>query len=64
MLTGSVDEWNLTLQVNVIGVVNTLQTFIPAMIAHNHDCCVVTTASIAGLVTGISGPVSARFVAT
>lgn len=57
VLTGSADEWNLTLQVNVIGVVNTLQTFVPAMIAHERDCCVVTTASIAGLVTGISGPV-------
>ena len=56
VLTGSADEWNLTLQVNVIGVVNTIQTFVPTMLAHGRDCCVVTTASIAGLVTGISGP--------
>jgi NAD(P)-dependent dehydrogenase (short-subunit alcohol dehydrogenase family) len=61
VLTGSADEWNLTLQVNVLGVVNTLQTFVPAMLGNERDCCVVTTASIAGLVTGISGPVRMYF---
>jgi len=56
VLTGSASEWNVTMNVNVIGVVNTVQAFVPVMLAHELPCVVVNTASTAGLVTGFQGP--------
>ena len=56
VLTGSAEEWRLTMDVNVLGVVNTCQGFVPTMVAHGKPCVVVTTASVAGLIGGQSGP--------
>ena len=56
VMSGSADEWALTMQVNVLGVVNTLQAFVPAMVAHGKPCAVVVTASVAGLISGMAGP--------
>ena len=55
-MSGSTDEWALTMQVNVLGVVNTLQAFVPAMVAHGQPSAVVITASVAGLISGMAGP--------
>ena len=55
-MSGSADEWALTMQVNVLGVVNTLQAFVPAMVEHGQPCAVVITASVAGLISGMAGP--------
>jgi NAD(P)-dependent dehydrogenase (short-subunit alcohol dehydrogenase family) len=59
VLSGSEDEWLLTLRVNVVGAVNTLQAFVPGMVGHGQRCVVVVTASIAALISGISGPYGA-----
>ena len=56
VMSGSADEWALTMQVNVLGVVNTLQAFVPAMVARAQPCAVVVTASVAGLISGMAGP--------
>ena len=56
VLTGSESEWSATLNVNVIGVVNTVQAFVPVMLAHQQPCVIVNTASVAGLMSGYHGP--------
>lgn len=43
-------DWATILNINVIGVVNGLRSFVPAMLAHGEECYVVNTASAAGLV--------------
>jgi NAD(P)-dependent dehydrogenase (short-subunit alcohol dehydrogenase family) len=48
----SYDLWDLSLDVNLNGVVNGVQTFIPRMIARGKGGYVVNTASGAGLVAG------------
>eukprot|EP00937_MAST-01D_sp_MAST-1D-sp2_P001440 g1440.t1 len=42
-------EWRVTLDVNVLGVVHTLQALVPEMKRHRAPSVVCTTASIAGL---------------
>jgi NAD(P)-dependent dehydrogenase (short-subunit alcohol dehydrogenase family) len=64
VLSGSEDEWLLTLRVNVVGAVNTLQAFVPGMVGHGQRCVVVVTASMAGLFPGVSGPYGASKHAT
>ena len=56
ILGSSLEDWKTTLNVNVLGVVNTLQAFVPAMVAHGQPCAVVVTASVAGLISGMAGP--------
>lgn len=46
------DDWDWVLGVNVGGVVNGLQTFLPRMLAHGEGGHIVTTASVAGLFAG------------
>ena len=41
-------DWEWLLEINVIGVVNGLQTFIPRMRAHGQESHIVNTASISG----------------
>lgn len=43
------DIWNWTLGVNLYGVVHGIKAFGAAMVAHGHDCHIVNTASMAGL---------------
>ena len=49
------DEWVKLLEVNVLGVVNGLRAFVPAMVAANRPANIVITASLAGLLTFPSG---------
>jgi len=46
------EKWDLTLDVNLRGVINGVQTFVPRMIARGEGGYVVNTASGAGLVGG------------
>jgi NAD(P)-dependent dehydrogenase (short-subunit alcohol dehydrogenase family) len=54
VLGSSIDNWKLTFGVNVIGVVNTIKEFVPAMQADPGRGAAVlcTTASIGGLIKG------------
>ncbi len=45
------DDWQALISVNLFGVVNTLQAFVPAMIAHGLPSQVVVTGSTASMVT-------------
>jgi len=47
-----IEEWSMTSQVNVIGVVNTIQAFLPALQASSEPSILATTSSIAGLMIG------------
>jgi NAD(P)-dependent dehydrogenase (short-subunit alcohol dehydrogenase family) len=49
------DEWVKLFEVNVLGVVNGLRAFVPAMVAATRPAHIVITASLAGLVTFPSG---------
>ncbi|XOV90607.1 MAG: SDR family NAD(P)-dependent oxidoreductase [Pseudomonadota bacterium] len=55
ILKSTLEEWRQTLEVNVIGVVNTLQAFVPLLQAEQADSILCTTASIGGLVRGDGG---------
>ena len=46
------ENWDWTLGVNFYGVLYGLQAFLPHMVAHGEEGHVVTTASLAGLLTG------------
>ena len=45
------EEWQRLLGVNLLGVVNGLRAFVPAMVARDRPSRIVVTASLAGLVT-------------
>jgi NAD(P)-dependent dehydrogenase (short-subunit alcohol dehydrogenase family) len=45
----SPDDWQWLLGVNVLGVVNGLREFVPAMLEQGDECHIVNTASAAGL---------------
>lgn len=45
------EEWHRLLGVNLLGVVNGLRSFVPAMLARERPGRVIITASLAGLVT-------------
>jgi NAD(P)-dependent dehydrogenase (short-subunit alcohol dehydrogenase family) len=45
-------DWNWVLGVDLVGVVNGIQAFLPAMVARGEPGHVLNTASIAGLVAG------------
>lgn len=49
--TSTLDEWNWTLGVNLMGVVHGIRSFVPRMLAHGEEAHVVNTASIAGMVS-------------
>lgn len=46
------EDWRWSFDVNLMGVVHGFRSFIPRMIAQNTEGHVVTTASVAGLVSG------------
>jgi NAD(P)-dependent dehydrogenase (short-subunit alcohol dehydrogenase family) len=55
ILKSTVEEWTTTLNVNVIGVVNTIKAFVPLLQANPAPAIVCSTASIGGLVRGDGG---------
>ncbi|MBW2294832.1 MAG: SDR family NAD(P)-dependent oxidoreductase [Deltaproteobacteria bacterium] len=56
-------DWEWVLQLNVIGVVNGLHTFLPRMRAHGMPCHIVNTASVSGHipVSGLSIYTASKF---
>lgn len=52
-----VEDWKWALDVNLMGVVHTIRAFIPRMIKQATQGHFVTTASVAGLVSGSGSPV-------
>ena len=59
VLTGSVEEWKFTYDVNVLGVAKTLQTFVAHMAkstSKDKPCIVEITGSSAGIMFGSVGP--------
>lgn len=47
-----VEDWKWALDVNLMGVVHGLRSFVPRMLAQGTEGHVVTTASVAGLISG------------
>ena len=44
-----IDRWRKVLEVNLWGVINGVQTFIPSMLAQRNECAVVNTGSKQGI---------------
>jgi NAD(P)-dependent dehydrogenase (short-subunit alcohol dehydrogenase family) len=57
------DEWQWLLSVNVLGVVNGIRSFVPAMLERGEPGHVVNTASIGGLLpyAGIAGYTASKY---
>jgi NAD(P)-dependent dehydrogenase (short-subunit alcohol dehydrogenase family) len=49
----SLDTWRWVLDVNLMGVVHGVHTFVPRMRAHGEGGHIVNTASMAGMITGL-----------
>jgi NAD(P)-dependent dehydrogenase (short-subunit alcohol dehydrogenase family) len=52
--TTTLEEWQWVLDVNLMGVVHGIRTFVPRMLAQADECHIVNTASAAGL-TSVPG---------
>ncbi len=50
----TLDDWNWTLGVNLMGVIHGIRTFVPIMLKQGGEGHIVNTASVAGLITGAS----------
>ena len=55
LLEASYDDWDWALGVNVGGVVNGVQAFLPRLLAHGEGGHIVTTSSMSGLLAAIGG---------
>jgi NAD(P)-dependent dehydrogenase (short-subunit alcohol dehydrogenase family) len=55
LLEASYDDWDWALGVNVGGVINGVQTFLPRILAHGEGGHIVTTSSMSGLLAAIGG---------
>ena len=55
IMKSTLTEWQTTLNVNVLGVVNTLKTFVPVLQEQTEAAIVCPTASVGGLVRGDGG---------
>src|SRR5208282_6883668 len=56
----SLDTWRWVLDVNLMGVLHGIRTFLPHIRAHGEGGHIVNTASMAGMVSGLGfGPYSA-----
>jgi NAD(P)-dependent dehydrogenase (short-subunit alcohol dehydrogenase family) len=55
----TIEDWEYTLSVNVLGVVKTVDAFLPALRASAPDAHIVTTASLGGLVSEVRAPIGA-----
>lgn len=51
----TLDDWNWTLGVNLMGVIHGIRTFVPIMLKQGGEGHIVNTASLAGLITGGTG---------
>ena len=49
----SLDTWRWVLDVNLMGLLNGIQTFLPHIRAHGEGGHIVNTASMAGMVSGL-----------
>jgi NAD(P)-dependent dehydrogenase (short-subunit alcohol dehydrogenase family) len=56
--SATLEDWQWTLGVNLMGVVHGIRSFVPRMLEQKDECHVVNTASVAGL---ISVPASAAY---
>jgi NAD(P)-dependent dehydrogenase (short-subunit alcohol dehydrogenase family) len=55
----TVEDWEYSLSVNVLGVVKTVDAFLPALRQSAPDAHIVTTASLGGLVSEVRAPIGA-----
>ena len=55
----TVEDWEYTLSVNVMGIVKTVAAFLPALRKSAPDAHIVTTASLGGLVSDVRAPIGA-----
>jgi len=55
----SIEDWEYTLSVNVMGIVKTVAAFLPALRASAPDAHIVNTASLGGLVAEVRAPIGA-----
>jgi NAD(P)-dependent dehydrogenase (short-subunit alcohol dehydrogenase family) len=55
----SLEDWEYTLSVNVMGVVKTVAAFLPALRQSAPDAHIVTTASLGGLLSDVRAPIGA-----
>ena len=51
------EDWQWALDVNLMGVVHGIRSFVPRMLAQKTPAHIVNTASVAGLVSGAGSPV-------
>jgi len=59
--TATLEDWQWTIGVNLMGVVHGIRSFVPRMLEQKDECHVVNTASVAGL---ISVPASSVYCVT
>jgi len=59
--TTTLEDWQWTIGVNLMGVVHGIKSFVPRMLEQKDECHVVNTASVAGL---ISVPASSVYCVT
>lgn len=43
------EEWRKVFEINVMGIVHGIRAFVPRMMAQDKECCIINTASNAGL---------------
>lgn len=55
----TIGDWEYTLSVNVLGIVKTVDAFLPALRRRAPDAHIVTTASLGGLVSEVRAPIGA-----
>jgi len=55
----TIEDWEYTLSVNVMGVVKTVAAFLPALRQSAPDAHIVTTASLGGLLSDVRAPIGA-----
>jgi len=55
----SIGDWEYTLSVNVLGIVKTVDAFLPALRASAPDAHIVNTASLGGLTADVRAPIGA-----
>jgi len=55
----TIEDWEYTLSVNVMGIVKTVAAFLPALRKRAPDAHIVTTASLGGLVSNVRAPLGA-----
>jgi NAD(P)-dependent dehydrogenase (short-subunit alcohol dehydrogenase family) len=55
----TIEDWEYTLSVNVMGIVKTVAAFLPALRKSAPDAHIVNTASLGGLVSEVRAPIAA-----